>query len=128
MAEKRLLHTPIDITAQGETISILPFGFGQQPRVMAKLAPLFTTFQAASAGDAVSLGDIFEAGGEGLMEVLAIAAKKPREWLDTLDYDEGKALANAVFEANKDTLVKKLLPDLMALMAGKAPAQTVPAA
>lgn len=130
-AKKQLLHTPIDVTVNGETISIRPFPFGQQHIVVAKLLPLFQAFQGLREGAEVSYGAVVEAGGENLMEVLALAAGKPRDFMDTIyDYDEGKALAMAVFEANKEQFLKKILPDLMNMMGKQAPAtQTeVPAA
>jgi hypothetical protein len=120
-AKKQLLHLGIDVTVNGETLTIKPFPFGKLPTVSAKLAPAFSAMQGLSEGASIAYNEILEAGGDGLMDVLAIAAGKPQGFMDTVyDYDEGKALAMAVFEVNKDMLLKKILPDLMKLLAAPA--------
>lgn len=122
-ATKQLLQAPIEVTVNGETLSIRAFPFGKLPTVTAKLAPVFSAMQGLSEGSSIAYADILEIGADGLMDVLAIAAGKPAGYMDTVyDYDEGKALAMAVFEANKDLFLKKILPDLTKLMGAKAPA------
>lgn len=116
MTTKQLLPTPITVTVNGETLSITPFPFGKLPAVSARLAPVFSAMQDLSAGAEVDFLQLLEVGGTGLMEVLEIAARKPAGFMDTVDYEDGKALAMAVFEANKDLFLKKILPDLMAAM------------
>jgi hypothetical protein len=128
-AKKQLLHTPIDVTVNGERISIKPFPFGQLHIVTAKLMPIFSLFQGLHAGDAIPFASIIEAGGENLQEVLALAAGKPREWLDTIyDFEDGQALAVAVFEANKEQFLKKILPSLGKLMSSATTGTATPAA
>lgn len=118
---KRLLPTPIPVEINGETIDILPFPFGQLHVVTAKLSPLIAAVQGLANGAAISYDQILVIGGEGLQEVLAMAANKPRDWLNTFygeaGYEEGKALAEAVWTANQDLFLKKIIPDLMNLMA-----------
>lgn len=114
--QKQLLHTPIDVTVNGETFSILPFPWGKQHIVSAKLLPAFMSLNKGE-GETVGIADLIEAGGEGIMEITALAVGKPRAWLDTIyDYDEGKALTEAVLKANEHIL-KKLLPDLLKTLA-----------
>jgi len=124
MTAKQLLHTHVEVTVNGELFQIRPFPWGKQHIVAAKLLPAFSAM-SPQAGDTLSFSDLVEAGGEGLMSVVAMAVDKPRAWLDTIyDYDEGKALTMAVMEANKEQFLKKLLPDLMKMLANKtAPAK-----
>lgn len=122
-SKNSFLPTPIEVTVNGETLAIMPFPFGKLHIVAAKLAPVFSAFQGLQAGDQVDYADVIEAGGENLQDVLALAAGKPRQWMDSIyDYEEGKALAMAVFDANKDVLLKKVVPDLLKTMQ-KAPAK-----
>jgi len=119
MTRKPFLHTPAEVTVNGETFQILPFPWGKQHIVAAKLLPAFTALNPTE-GSVLSFSDLIEAGGEGLMEVVAMAIGKTREFMDTIyDYDEGKELTMAVIEANKEQFVKKLLPDLMKMLASK---------
>lgn len=114
--QKQLLHTPIEVTANGETFQILPLPWGKQHIVMAKLLPAFLSLQKGE-GETVSMADLIAAGGESIMELTALAIGKPREWLDTIyDYEEGKALTEAVLKANEHVL-KKALPDLLKMLA-----------
>lgn len=97
-----------------ETLTIMPFKFGQLPAVLKHIG----TLTGASGGDF----DIVKALTEGSEEVLgclAIAAGKPRAWFDTIEIDEGVALLQAVMEVNEDLFKKKLLP-LLTGMARKA--------
>lgn len=122
-SKNSFLPTPIEVTVNGETLAIMPFPFGKLHIVAAKLAPVFSAFQGLQAGDQVDYADVIEAGGENLQDVLALAAGKPRAWMDGIyDYEEGKALAMAVFDANKEVLLKKVVPDLLKTMQARAPA------
>jgi hypothetical protein len=124
-AKKQLLHTPVRVTVNGEKLEIKPFPFGQLHIVTAKLMPIFSLFKGLREGDAIPLADIVQAGGENLQEVLAMAACKPREWMDTIyEFEEGQALVLAVFEANRDQFLKKILPSLMSMVKKAAPAPT----
>ncbi len=129
---KSLLVTPIEVTANGETLRIRPFAFSQLPEVTARLLPLFSSLE--SEGETINLDRLIVNGGENLFQVLAMAIEKPREWIDELrgeqGYEEAKSLIKAVYEANKGLFTKKLMPDLQALMArmeAKVKAQTAAA-
>lgn len=119
-AKQPLLQAPLPVTLAGETFQIKQFPFGQVHLVSAKLLPIFGAFQMQE-GQSIELGELMASGGESLMDVLAMAIDRPREFLDTIDYDEGKELLAAVLKANA-ALAKKALPDLLKMMTGKAPA------
>lgn len=106
---KKLIATPIEVSINGETLNILPFPFFRLTKVASKLAPIYSILQGFRAGDSVDYSDILAAGGDGLQEVLAMAAGKDQAWLDTIiDPAEGVALLEAVVQANKPS-VKKIV-------------------
>jgi hypothetical protein len=43
---------------------------------------------------------------------LAVAARRPREWVAQLSLDAAIQLAEAVFEVNADFFIRRLLPTL----------------
>lgn len=122
MTTKQLLRAPVEVSLAGETFQIKEIPWGKHHLVSAKLLPVFMSAKIQE-GQPFDLTDILVAGGEAIMDVLAIAINRPRSFMDEITYDEGKALLSAVMETNKELFAKKVLPDLMRLMAsGKAPA------
>ena len=95
-----------DVTAGGEVLTITPFVFGQLPKV----AKCFAEIQSKMQGG--NLIEIAAAGGEDLLALLCMAAKKPRAWFDTLPSDEGLALMAAVITVNRDFFVQRMAPFL----------------
>lgn len=100
-----------------ESIRISPFPFGQIPKVTAVFSDLAPVFLAAK-GDMLF---IISEGGESVMKILSIAAKKPREWFDTLSADSGVDLLQAVVEENKEFFEKKMGPKLEKLISSASP-------
>lgn len=124
-----------DVTANGEIIKVLPLFFGQYPQAMKVIRPLVSALAGAkifearagvdAAGNATSsfvaaadwmfkIPQIFEEGGEALMQFLAFAIGKKRDWFNTLPADEGLALTQAVLEENADFFRRRILPMLQA--------------
>lgn len=119
-----------DVTCKGELLRILPLYFGQYPKAIKLMKPLSSALQEANvfsmkpekvSGDLsfqitgnwlAALPQIFELGGEALLQFFAFAIGKPRDWFDTLDADEGLALAKAIFEENIDFFVRRIQPML----------------
>ena len=53
--------------------------------------------------------------GEALLDALALACRRPREWVDGLDLDDALQLAAAVFEVNADFFVARVAPNVTRL-------------
>lgn len=113
-----------DVTVKGETIAVSPFKFGQLPKAFRLMRPLGDVLRTSGvllisgtnlimASDwPLKLPDIVAEGGEALIELLAFAIGKPREWFDDLDIDEGVALTRKVVEVNGDFFAKRIAPML----------------
>ena len=44
------------------------------------------------------------------MQLMMIGTKKPREWVEDLEMDQGVEVITAVFEVNADFFTQKVLP------------------
>ncbi len=119
------------VVAGGETLTILPFTFGQLVKVTKYLKPLVGAVRSSGiwaterrgaeavfklAEDwPVRLVDAVSDGGEHLLDFIAFATGKSRDWLDGLDADAGIALAKGIFEVNADFFGRKVVPLLQGL-------------
>jgi hypothetical protein len=117
-----------EVDAGGETIKVSPFAFGQIPQV----AKIFAKIKGVIEGG--DLMEIASAGGEDLLQLLCLAANKPRTWFDTLPSDEGLNLMAAVIQVNRDFFVQRMSPVLQRLTqavsgtgAPSSPASSAPA-
>lgn len=117
-----------EVDAGGETITVSPFVFGQLPKVAKCFASIKGVIESGN------LIEIASAGGEDLLELLCLAANKPRKWFDKLPSDEGLNLMAAVIQVNRDFFVQRMNPTLQRLTqamggtgAPSLPASSVPA-
>jgi hypothetical protein len=119
-----------DVTVNGETITVMPFYFGQHPKAIALLSPVVNALQSANilrisdngkggldmkmASDIVDrLPSVMETVADGLelsIKLLMFALGKPREWFDTIPGDDGYKLLFAVLQENSDFFTKRILP------------------
>lgn len=115
-----------EVTAQGETLTVVPFFFGQFPKAIKLMQPVAQALRGSDIMDfsqdggkvnfkispdwVLKLPQIMAEGGEALIEMVAFATSKPRKWFDTLPGDEGVNLTKAVLEVNADFFVRKMLP------------------
>ncbi len=124
MADLDTLIPDRDLKIKGETVTVAPFFFGQWPKAIRLLRPLtesvrktgiagFTEQGFVLASDwPLRLPQLIDEAGEALLEFVAFAVNKPRDWFDTMGGDDGIALAKAVFEVNGDFFVKRIAPTL----------------
>ena len=121
MSDLDTLFPDRELTVGGETLSIRPLTFGQLPAAVKLLNPVIKAVGASGllGGEKKELGqiitsglDLFAVGGEDLLAFLAFAVRKPREWFDTMEADDGIRVLNAVFEANMDFFNRRVLPQL----------------
>lgn len=99
--------------------TILPYGFGKFPKVMASLSKLADVTQLDTTGqteDAI-IKMMFLTGGEEIMDLCALALDQPRKFLDTIPADEGVQLALAILEVNRDFFIARLQPQVVKIVA-----------
>ena len=110
------------VMAAGEEVSILPFTFGQLPKAMKLMLPVVESLKSSGilqieAGNLtiandwmLRLPEIMVDGGEPLMQLCAFSTGKSRDWLDSVQSDEGIAIAMSIFEVNADFFRKRIAP------------------
>jgi hypothetical protein len=110
------------LMAAGEEITILPFTFGQLPKAMKLMLPVVDSLKSSGilktdegnltiANDwMLRLPEIMVEGGEPLMQLCAFSSGKSRDWLDSVQSDEGIAIAMSIFEVNADFFRKRVAP------------------
>lgn len=99
----------VEVTAGGETFKLKRFSLGQLKYATAHAALITLLFNAMQDGKA-SPFEIITNGGDSVVELLAIATKKPVEWCEELGPDEGAELLLAVAEVNLSFFVNALSP------------------
>lgn len=97
----------IKIESSGEILVIKPLRFGQLPKVLKHLSALF---QFTDAQGNMQLKRALLEGGEDILQLLAIAAAKPRAWFDDISLDEGVAILAIVITQNQDFFVRTVIP------------------
>jgi uncharacterized protein (UPF0264 family) len=124
MSDINTLFPIEEATFKGETIKVEPFKFGQFPKAIKLLRPITDAVKDAgiagmsAAGFSLApdwplrLPQVMDEAGEALIEFVAFAVGKPREWFDDMDGDEGIALTKLVFEVNGDFFVQRIAPRL----------------
>lgn len=103
------------ISIKDENLTIKPFKFGELPKVFKTIEPItgsLTQLINNRDNPAVAIAGIFATGGDSIVELLVIGAKKPVEWVNDLEMDEGIELLTAVIEVNADFFIQKVLPHL----------------
>jgi hypothetical protein len=100
------------IVIGGETIDLTPIRVGEIPAFARAVQPV-AGFLLASP-DWVAL---ISEHGDAVIDAVAIAIRRPREWVAGLEIDDAVHLASAVFEVNADFFIRRLLPSLTAAAA-----------
>jgi hypothetical protein len=96
---------PMSIVIDGETLDLTPIRLGELPMFARAVQPVASHLSASPDWLALVAGH-----GEAVIDAVAIAARRPREWVAGLDLDEAVRLASAVFEVNADFFMRRLAP------------------
>lgn len=115
---EQLTATPQALQIAGENLLISPLKVGQLPTFLRALQPLLTHF----GGTEIDWLGLLAERGDDLLCALAVACKKPIEWVQDLSADEALLLAAKVVEVNADFFTRTVLPQLHGLMQ-RLPAQ-----
>ncbi len=95
------------IIINDEAIEIIPIRMGELPAFTRAVQPL-----AAHLSTSPDWLVLIAENGEALIDALAIATRRPREWIAALELDDAIKLASEVFEVNADFFIQRLLPSV----------------
>lgn len=93
-----------------ETLEIAPLKVGELPAFARALRPLAGKLSAQPDWLGLLADD-----GEALLDALAIASRRPREWVGALPLDEAIKLAETVFAVNADFFIQRVTPGIVRL-------------
>ena len=96
------------VQVAGESIAITPLKVGQLPAFLRVISPVVAQMSAPQ----IDWLALFGERGEDLLSAIAIAIKKPREWVDDLAADDALLLAAKVMEVNADFFTRTVIPKL----------------
>ena len=91
----------------GETLEVTPLRIGELPGFARAVKPIAAHFTLQPDWMRI-LGE----DGEALILALALACRRPPEWLAALSLDEAIKVAEAVFEVNADFFIQRVVPQL----------------
>nr|WP_279196681.1 DUF6631 family protein [Ralstonia mannitolilytica] len=94
----------------GQRLTISPLVIGELPAMLKAVRP----FAEQLTGEPDWLALLCE-HGDALLAALALASRRPREWVDALALDDAITLAATVFEVNADFFVHRVAPKVGAL-------------
>lgn len=98
---------PLSIEIAGEKIELTPLKVGEVPAFARAVQPI-----AASLSASPNWLALLAEHGEAVIAAVAIATRRPVEWVAGLDLDEVVRLAEAVFGVNADFFIRRLLPSV----------------
>jgi hypothetical protein len=98
---------PETVTIGGETLDITPLKVGELPIFARAVRPI-----AGKLGPDPDWLRLLSEDGEAVILALAIACRKPPEWVSNLAMDDAIRLAEAVFGANADFFIRRVVPEI----------------
>lgn len=98
---------PTTIDIGGERIELTPIKVGEVPAFARAVQPVASSLSVST--DWLAL---LAEHGEAVIEAVAIASRKPPDWVKNLALDEAVRLAEAVFEVNADFFIRRVLPSM----------------
>ena len=98
---------PLSIEIAGERIDLTPLKVGEVPAFARAVQPIAAGLSASP--DWLAL---LAEHGEAAIAAIAIATRRPVDWVAGLDLDEATRLAEAAFEVNADFFIQRVLPGL----------------
>ena len=96
---------PVSVEIAGERIDLTPLKVGEVPAFARAVQPI-----AASLSASPDWLALMAEHGEAAIAAIAVATRRPVEWVAGLDLDEAVRLAEAVFGVNADFFIRRLLP------------------
>jgi len=99
---------PEPLVIGGETLDITPLKVGELPVFARAVRPI-----AGKLGPDPDWLRLLSEDGESVIQALAIACRRPPEWVSGLALDDAIRLAEAVFGANADFFIRRVMPEIM---------------
>ena len=98
---------PVTLVIGGERLELTPLKVGDVPAFARAIQPA-----AASLSASPDWLELLVLHGEAVVEAVAIASRRPPEWVRDLEIDDAVRLAESVFEVNADFFIQRVLPSL----------------
>ena len=98
---------PVTLVVGGERLELTPLKVGDVPVFARAVQPV-----AASLSASPDWLALLAEHGEAVIDAVAIASRRPPEWVTNLALDDAVRLAEAVFEVNADFFIQRVLPSL----------------
>ena len=98
---------PVTLVIGGERLELTPIKVGEVPAFARAVQPV-----AASLSASPDWLALLAEYGEAVIDAVAIASRRPSEWVTSLALDDAVRLAEAVFEVNADFFIQRVLPSL----------------
>ena len=98
---------PMTLVIGGERLALTPLKVGDVPAFARAIQPAAVSLSASP--DWLKLLALH---GEAVVEAVAIASRRPPEWVRDLEIDDAVRLAESVFEVNADFFIQRVLPSL----------------
>ena len=98
---------PVTLVIGGERLELTPLKVGDVPAFARAVQPV-----AASLSASPDWLALLAEHGEAVIDAVAIASRRPPEWVTNLALDDAVHLAEAVFEVNADFFIHRVLPSL----------------
>jgi hypothetical protein len=107
---------PRVVTVAGTALELTPIRLGELPRLLAAVRPL-----AADLSVEPDWLALLARHGEAVLELLTLATRRERAWINDLSLEDAVQLAAAVFEVNADFFVGRVVPAIQGAAQRLAP-------
>ena len=105
---EKLIPQDTLVHVAGELLAIYPLKVGQLPAFLRVISPVMAQLSQPQ----INWLALFGERGDDLLSAIAIAVRKPREWVDDLAADDALLLAAKVMEVNADFFTRTVIPKL----------------
>ena len=106
-------------TVSGEQVTIRPFSFGELPVVISLLKGVGSQFayyqQKGTLNTVEGMMDVIAAGGENLIQALALNTGKPREFFNKISPEDGVRIMQDFLMMNISFFTQRVLPVIKGL-------------
>jgi len=130
MSDLDVLFPGLTAKVRGEEVAVHPFYFGQLAKVAKLVKPIAEALIASglltitpdsenktsniqlASNFIPKMFEVADGAAEPVLQLIALAIRKERMWLDAVQIDEGIDLTTKVFQVNSDFFVKRVMPML----------------
>ncbi len=99
-----------ELTIAGEVIKIEAAKVGKLPKILQVIQPIAHLITNIKQGESLDLSGLFMLYMSDALELTAVLADKPRDWVDNLGIDQALQLFTALLEVNLDFFMSRVLP------------------